>query len=223
MAYHLRPGLHFCDTGRHIVFLDLVRDRYFSIPQDWNVAFRSAILGPTGVDHGDIAMRRLMQAHILVEVSASMPARRICPLASPQRALARNDVGKANPWLGLDAFRHQLWAELLLRRRGLLFVVEHLRAAVGKAPPNTVPSTWRDVERVVAGFSASALLMGSADNCLSRSIALMRMLRRRRFDAHFVIGVTASPFAAHAWVQIADLVVFDDHDRVRRFAPILTI
>ena len=50
------------------------------------------------------------------------------------------------------------------------------------------------------------------------------MLRRLRLlSAFLVIGVTASPFGAHAWVQIGDVVLNDSVDRVRRFVPILTI
>lgn len=58
-------------------------------------------------------------------------------------------------------------------------------------------------------------------NCLSRSLALLWMLRRNGHDAHLHLGVSLAggDFAAHAWVTLADRVLNDTQDVATRFVP----
>ncbi len=56
--------------------------------------------------------------------------------------------------------------------------------------------------------------------CLERSLALWRLLRRRRMAAELRIGVRKSErdLEAHAWVELAGRVVNDRADVHRRYA-----
>lgn len=57
-------------------------------------------------------------------------------------------------------------------------------------------------------------------NCLSRSLALWWMLRRRGVEATLQLGVAlAGPFAAHAWVEVEGLVLNDTQDVTIRYTP----
>ncbi len=59
-------------------------------------------------------------------------------------------------------------------------------------------------------------------NCLSRSLALLWLLRRNGHDADLRLGVSldGGTFAAHAWVELEDQVLNDRQDVATRYAPI---
>jgi hypothetical protein len=58
-------------------------------------------------------------------------------------------------------------------------------------------------------------------NCLSQSLTLCRLLRRRGIEAQLKIGVrrAGTTLEAHAWVQLADTPLNDTPDVPQRFAP----
>lgn len=58
-------------------------------------------------------------------------------------------------------------------------------------------------------------------NCLSRSLALMYVLRSRGHVVHLHLGVsrTEGAFAAHAWVSAGDTVLNDTPDVASRYVP----
>lgn len=67
---------------------------------------------------------------------------------------------------------------------------------------------WRlpapgEVDALAAAVARVAGWCGPAATCLVRSIALMRVLARRRLDAALVVGVcpAGGGLAAHAWVE----------------------
>ena len=59
------------------------------------------------------------------------------------------------------------------------------------------------------------------DQCLLRSLALVRWATSRGMALDLVFGVTARPFQAHCWVQHGNLVLNDSLDHVINFTPIL--
>jgi len=67
------------------------------------------------------------------------------------------------------------------------------------------------------------LLFTSRDHCLFDSLALLNFLALDGLSAHWVIGVKVQPFGAHSWLQQGSTVLNDQHDRVRRFTPILVV
>ena len=56
--------------------------------------------------------------------------------------------------------------------------------------------------------------------CLVRSALLMAFLGRRGLTADWVFGVRLWPFAAHCWVQIGDVCLNDDIERLWPYTPI---
>lgn len=57
-------------------------------------------------------------------------------------------------------------------------------------------------------------------NCLSRSLALLWLLRRNGHDADLRLGVSldGGAFAAHAWVELGGVVLNDRQDVTTRYA-----
>lgn len=56
--------------------------------------------------------------------------------------------------------------------------------------------------------------------CLVRSALLMRFLNQRGLEADWVFGVRLWPFMAHCWVQLDDLCLNDDVERLTAYTPI---
>jgi hypothetical protein len=55
--------------------------------------------------------------------------------------------------------------------------------------------------------------------CLEQSLALYVLLRRRGVPAELRLGVTPSPFYAHAWVEVDGAPVNEDAETIARFLP----
>jgi hypothetical protein len=69
-----------------------------------------------------------------------------------------------------------------------------------------------------AYFSFRRLRDQGRDDCLARSLALARALRRLRIDATVCFGVRKFPFLAHAWVEVGNRVVNERVDTIRGYA-----
>lgn len=69
-------------------------------------------------------------------------------------------------------------------------------------------------------FLAARPLVPFRANCLLDSLALLSWLGPGRQGAMLVFGVKLDPFAAHCWVQTADLLINDRADNVERFEPV---
>lgn len=118
---------------------------------------------------------------------------------------------RTNPWLLLCAFYE------LIR-----FDVAHtvcgrtdIRELVGK---NASPGKQNQeaAATVIACVAVAASLYCKHVLCLQRSIATVRLLRRRGVAAELVIGYRAIPFLAHAWVEINGRTANDSPEYARR-------
>src|ERR1700761_632683 len=73
-------------------------------------------------------------------------------------------------------------------------------------------TTTQDIGRATRAFVRAENLFVSRrapNDCLLRSLALFRFLRRCGFPAEHVIGVRRVPFAAHAWVEVKGIPQLD--------------
>jgi len=64
------------------------------------------------------------------------------------------------------------------------------------------------------------LLVPSPRRCLPASLIAARFLKALGHDVEIVFGVRSHPFAAHCWIERNGVVLNDDLDRVRSYAPI---
>jgi hypothetical protein len=114
-----------------------------------------------------------------------------------------------------------VWASILLRfaPRGRL-----LRAPTSPA----VAGECTGSEAILAQRLALAVSRAAEHGlfrpaCLVRALALDRLLRGRGIDTGQIrIGVRmrAGDFAAHAWVELGDLILGDEEWHVRTFTPV---
>ena len=196
--------LAWCKAGERLIFLDIARDRYFTVPEDR----QDAVLEKLGIDRAAF----WSQPELLPR-----PEQCFAPLhASP-------DI-REGPFRLADvaaALWTQRRVESRLIRTSFQTALFELRRLVEKRTRDG--SVRSEISPTVRAFEHARLLRSAADRCLPRSMALTLRLARLGHRAHLVIGVKDRPFGAHAWVQHGDLVLNDSLEEVRRYTPILII
>lgn len=210
--YQLPDHVHFCEIGGQRVFLDLVADRYFSLPPAADRAF-SALVRGTSAPAAELDA--LQGAGLLVTAPAGRP-----PVATahpaPERSLVEEVASSRVSWSALpEVLQLVLWARRAVSRKQL----PRLLGQAGRDPSSSSAQARR--EQAVQTFLQARRLVPVAPNCLYDSLALHRFLRRRSIGADIVIGAKLHPFGAHCWLQHGSTVLNDTLAAARGFAPIL--
>jgi hypothetical protein len=104
----------------------------------------------------------------------------------------------------------QAWVELAYMDIVGLRGFDAIQRAVLRTPRKAVTAPPSTVNAVVAALVAACALYIKQTQCLQRSAAVTRLLRRRGIEADLVIGCHLPPLKAHAWVEVAGDVVSDD-------------
>jgi hypothetical protein len=109
-------------------------------------------------------------------------------------------------------------AAALVRTAGFRRVQRALERSPQMPPAGDAPSIERTLARGLARARRHAPYPG---NCLSQSIALCWLLRRRGVPASLRLGarIDAGAFSAHAWVESGDRVINETPDVTERFTP----
>jgi hypothetical protein len=111
-----------------------------------------------------------------------------------------------------------LGAAWSLRRYSLGDIASRVASSRREEGPSALPATL-ELARVFQRLRR--WLFSEKNRCLFNSLSLIYFLQRYGCFPHFVIGVQAVPFAAHAWVQKDRIVLDGDPEKVGHFAPIL--
>lgn len=220
MSYQLREGVFAAQAGEQVVLLDLMSNRYFgfsTVPAGQGDHDLSSIGSLTGPTAESLLARKLIADHDDHTSTASTRAHRIpsFDLRPPRQEAAR-------PGLMALSAALQLRFQWQLRRKSLAYFksrIEQERASIPSARPLGEP----DYHGLTVSFDAVDALLPRADRCLARSLAYLRLCHLRGWCPTLVIGVQLRPFAAHCWIQDADVVLNDDLENVASFTPILTI
>ena len=211
------PNLRFALAGRTAIFLDITRDRYFALSSRDSAAFGDWLVGRSLNAAEQGLLCDLLGIADLEGLRAGTvdPARRI----EPARSL---DLG---PSLACSrvATACAVSAILVARARLAAFGLgAGLRYVVARRRPAASPATDA-LMRIATAHRRANRWSSEHANCLARSTALAAALGSAGVRADLVIGVKATPFGAHSWVQIGDCVVNDRPERVRPFTPIMVL
>lgn len=98
--------------------------------------------------------------------------------------------------------------------RGLYDRIRHWRLTGNERVEQAV------IERVCDAVDRAATFYPKQALCLQRSAVITCLLRRQGVPAELVIGVRKMPFHGHAWVEVKDIVVNDNH-KVQQFYSLL--
>lgn len=199
----LPDSLGFGISAGRAIFLDLLRDRYFSIELD---------PGPDRL-RGLAAMLR--DEGLLVRGGRSVGPT-IWPIASRQL----DPLCPAGPQIGGPGDLVQVAARLLkvrrdLRRGQLHSLVRRAAVPAGRAGQSG------EAELLAARFHACRRLIPIRPNCLLDSLALLHFLAGRGVRATLVFGAKFDPFAAHCWVEQEGMLLNESSDVAGQFVAVL--
>ena len=219
MVWTLPQNVSFCDVNGRLVFLDSAADLYLSLPEPAEAVFRRLMAGETIFGEASNIPPGLASAGLLVDGTHGQPLAP-CKLADLRTSILDQTLASHNrhmPGLALALVR----AALSLRLIGLDRTLRSLprRRVVAPQPVGTGAHPGG----IAAAFAQLGMLATPHDQCLVRSLALGRYLRRSGFAVDIVLGARLRPFSAHAWVQLGDTVLNDQLDTVRNFTPIRVV
>jgi len=114
------------------------------------------------------------------------------------------------------------WAALISRRHisrvGILGTLERLpQFTTGHL---TEPCEKKLYSVAKAYFISRLPFAQSREDCVVRSLALVRVLRSHNLPATVCFGVKKFPFKAHAWVETGPYVINEKHSTVREYCVI---
>lgn len=223
MAPTLREDLFFCLTDRCAIFLDLNANRYFGLTGSADLAFRRIITGDVLDSRLEQALEPLRSKGLLLQTDAEPnPATRISPpdIASVTASLSPARA-RRSPALAAMAISLRTWVAIEMRLLGLKAMIHKRRAR--KCAGRSRGGAAMSVERIAGAHLRADELVGGANRCLIRSLALVDHLARHGHFPQLVIGVRTGGFSAHCWIQQETMVLNDEVDRVRLFTPIFVL
>lgn len=229
----LNRNIHFCETDGADIFLDAINDRYFHFRGDqvsWFAEIRAApSLDKLSGDARRFAGRLLAKGILTVdpvegraiEGFSGAPARAGTFEAMPSTA----GTAGMNRLKNLPAVIYAVlcsWAVWRQRHGSMARVL-------------SAPARWKrklavepdiPLDQIVgraAIFNAMApYFLTTQDECLFRSLCLVRYLALFGIAADLVVAVQPSPFGAHAWVEYDGNVLNDHFDNALPYTKILS-
>ncbi len=218
MVWTLPQSVSFCDVHGRLVFLDSAADLYVSLPEAAEAVFRRLIAGETIFGAASDIPPGLASAGLLVEGPQGQP---LAPCKSADLRASILDQPPAPDNRHVPGLVIALAQTALALR--LIGLDRTLRKLSRHAPALSTLDVHANAGPVVAAFERLGMLATPHEQCLVRSLALGRYLRRRGFAVDIVLGARLRPFSAHAWVQLGDMVLNDQLDTVRNFTPIRVV
>jgi len=232
----LAPHVRACHSDGQVVLLDLRAGKYLGLSGRLLSGLAEAVDGcpvvpspmadraaPAEVDA--CALRLFAQG--LLTDEATVPPHRIeieeaTASLDPDGAIGDIRISVGRTW---RVARRAAVAAAWLRWRSLLHIADSVASRRARLEPCAAsPVPIDGLRATVAGFvQLRPLIFTSHDRCLHDSLALVDFLAHEALVPRWVIGIQTRPFGAHSWVQSGNVVLNDQHERVRHFRPILVV
>jgi hypothetical protein len=216
VGWQLAPGTGFCEVDGELVFLDLARDKYFSLRRADRAAFNRLRVGePNDSD----SMMRLVQTHLIARCETET---RIEPTEIVVPTSDLSVIDEQRPLLGMifAAARALRWARRAMAPELISTTVEHLAQSKRRIG---VAGTEDAVVATAAAYAACRWLNPIPPRCLIDALALDRILLARGLVVRLVFGVRLSPFNAHCWLQTQETILTGSAAEARNFTPVYVV
>lgn len=226
MQLYLAPEVHAVTVDRDLVFLDVAADAYFCVA---NGAEAVALDAGGGVRTlAASAAGALLEAGLLTLSPPPPTLRAPGPVTRSSRdpVLAGAAPLSSSPLSSSPLSSSRLWSAVLpamleaVGDRGRTLGDLLARARAHQTPMLAPTPT---LLAAVQGFEALRPWLPLEGECLQRSALLLGVLRRLGLSARWVFGVRTWPFRAHCWLQVEDIVLADEAERVAAYHPILVV
>lgn len=203
----LRADVHLACVGPDAVLLDVAHDSYHCLADGAEIC-RALESGEASVSSSGLT--ELLEAGLLTQESVAvrrrppaLPSRSV--IHSPKRPFRLSDLRPAGAALG-----HVRQAR---KETGLQPYLQLQGDVVDPDPLATIAAAKR--------FWTLLPYLPIEGECLVRSAMLAQFLRSLGLSADWVFGVRLCPFSAHCWVQVEDVCLNDDVERLLPYTPIL--
>lgn len=213
MPHILKHGISYCVIDRQCYFVDLNRNRYFTISSRLSSYFLDRPAIKPGVE--DDGLAREIRGLGLIE---SADADCIAPFffAMPTHVIADD---RPSWWLTIRSWHGYRRASQRIGAEALCGGARILEAARRGQPSRPLfPSPV-----IAASLGLAKQLVGTHDLCLPWSLTTADLLIRNGHDTTVVFGICPSPFTAHCWVQCDGTLIGDSLERVGMYTPILAL
>lgn len=223
MGYRLGKNWSFCVPEDQVILMDIASNTYVMLPPSLASSF-DRLRKQEPLDSRDMpGMAKLLQAGIIAQQEQQGA---ILPCSLPVEPTCGFDERDLPGWSARDLLQAILAlgrAHYALRRHDLAGILAQIRDQKESFGGAARPSTDRRARAIAAAFYRLNALVTRYDQCLLRSLAMMRCLLAHRVPANLVFGVATRPFRAHCWVQHGDLVLNDTLEGIGNYTPILVV
>jgi hypothetical protein len=206
------PSIHIASIEGDLVALDLENDAYFCLPE----------LGRHLVDAGDgrwtasnAAIAEGLLETGLFQMAVSRQSGSVLP---PAVRTSRSYKGRGSGHMAGATLAGVIAAEAW-RIHG-----RSLKTLIARSP--NLPLRHDKAAEAMADarlFDRWMPWVPGQGQCLYRAYLLRAFLASRGRGAAWIFGVRTWPFSAHCWLQIGDVLLDDDLDRVALYTPIMTV
>lgn len=213
MSLTLAPHVHGVTVDDDLVLLSIVDDTYFCLPAIAGLRIEpdGRVLGAPEMLASGLVDAGLAEStpHSSIVRTGAMPVRRTC-----RRLL--EDAGARDAQPTLRRWR-ALARAVIAARAGQRCPFAQLVAGPAAKAQALTPEFLADV----AAYRRIVPWLPIDGACLFRSHMLRTYLRALGHDAAWVFGVSVWPFRAHCWLQVEDVVLDDEAERLSAYRPIL--
>lgn len=235
--YYLATHVHVCCTGRYCIFLDLRKDRYFSIAKSsfapltpyihgWNITAppETYVSSDLSIEGAQLAASLLTCNVLRVDSNRAKPARSLVTAAVTGDVQSLLDehgihedslVSRQRVWLSLFYAQAQLTCWPL--HRIISRIVRRKSARKG----TSATLDLSHILSLMSCFTRHRPYFPRSYLCLFDSLALIHFLAAYNVYPDWVFGVREDPFSAHCWIQLDTVTLNDFQDRVAPYTPIL--
>lgn len=226
-----------CETAEGAVFLDFRSGKYLGVPADNLNALRRCIKGwPAPANMLSAAseplsaasmsiLKELFQKGLLSHSPPEQPTLQPQDVPTPTETIPDDLRYTASVrfrlWLDVTLVLSivYIWTNLKLNR--LDTIIRHIQSLRRRSAfLEQLPDAAR-LRGIVPHFRRVSLWFYSRrDQCLFDSLVLTRFLYWHKIVPTLVFGVSTKPFAAHAWVQVSDVMLTDAVELALQTTPI---
>lgn len=219
MTLRLASGVHAVQVGSDLVFLSPGEDAYFCLPLDPGAI---DLTGDRLVAHLPGLAEALCESGLVALAPAEARPRASEPPPVPTRTARRLIEDRIKTIDRRPRLRHLLALGLaaLVARRGrdrkISDLVDLEERSVEAEPSSRLLTDLTVYRRLTPWLPIDGL-------CLFRSHMLLRYLNALGHGARWVFGVRTWPFRAHCWLQVGDVALDDEAERLSAYAPIMAV
>lgn len=226
MTYRLQDNVSFCRVDDHLVFLDMRHDRYFRLSATMERAFLACIENRRELGSPP---RVLIDRNIITDAPQVSPRVFTETIARPTRSALERTLRSKRLSIAMllevltiiPSIRLQLATRNLSKILTTLTAYRRDRAA--RQPDVITEAQEEHLSKIATAFWRARVYVPIKPRCLLDSLAMTKLLAKRGTHARIVFGVTSDPFAAHAWVQVGDLVLTDTVGHATSHTPIRVV